>query len=77
VPATGANAHFRPAKPHEKPRRVKYGSALLSAPERDSVWLPAVQTGAPGPARADGREQEKITFLDEAATVYLVQQQRD
>jgi len=27
--------HFRPAKPHENPCRVQYGSALLSAPERD------------------------------------------
>ena len=41
------------------------------------VTLPAVQAGAPGPARADGCEQEKITFVDDATAVYLVQQQWD
>ena len=45
--------------------------------QRDQVRLPAVQARAPGPASADGREQEKITFVDVAAAVYLVQQQRD
>ena len=31
----------------------------------------------PSPACADGREQDKITFVDEPAPVYLVQKQRD
>jgi len=43
----------------------------------DQVLLPAVKASAPGPARADGREQEKVAFVNVPAAVYLVQQQRD
>ena len=54
-----------------------YVDSLSFHRNSDQVLLPAVKASAPGPARADCREQEKIPFVNVAVAVHLVQQQRD